>query len=327
MKILRENDADIKYIAGKKVSVIGYGSQGRAQAQCLRDSGINVQLGLRPDGNSRKSALEDNFIVMTIPEAVVAGDIIHVLIPDEEQLSVLEQSIFPNWTENKILCFSHGFSVHFGGIKLPEFTDVILVAPKSPGSEVRKTFLEGFGVPGLIAVEKDYSGQALETALSLAHCMGLTRAGVLVTTFRDEACEDLFGEQAVLCGGLFYLMKAGYEVLTEAGYPPEMAYFETVHEMKLIVDLIYKGGISKMAETISNTAEWGMYSAGSQIITPDIKKRMKKLLKNIEEGDYASKWINEFKTGSLNLKKKREELKCHSIEETGKNIRELFTAH
>jgi ketol-acid reductoisomerase len=326
MKILKEKDADKKYIAGKRVAVIGYGSQGKAQAECLRDSGVDILIGLRPDGKSWGRAVNDGFNVLSIPKAVASGDIVHILIPDEEQVNVLERQIFPNWSKNKVLSFSHGFTVFFGNIELPKNTDVILVAPKGPGTEVRKTYLEGFGVPGLIAVQCNFSGNALQTALAFAHCLGLTRAGVLETSFRDEACEDLFGEQAVLCGGLFYLMKAGFEVLTEAGYSPEMAYFETVHEMKLIVDIIYKGGLGKMADTISNTAEWGMYSAGSEIITPDIKRRMSKLLKNIEEGKFSDKWISEYKEGALNLALRRKELKNHSIEVTGQKIRKMFSS-
>jgi len=324
MKILREKDVHPDCLADKKVAVIGYGSQGRAQALCLRDSSIDVIIGARPEGKSFKAASEDDFSVMPIPEAAAAGNIVHILIPDEEQVSVIESEILPVWNSEKTMSFSHGFSVHFGGLELPENTDIILVAPKGPGTEVRKAFVSGFGVPGLIACAQNFSGKAMETALALAHCMGLTRAGVLETTFRDETCEDLFGEQAVLCGGLYSLMKAGFEVLTEAGYPEEMAYFETVHEMKLIVDLIYEGGIGKMADVISNTAEWGMYSAGPEIVTHDIKDRMRNVLNSVENGEFAGRWLSEYRAGARKLKKHREILKNHAIEKTGKNIRTLF---
>ncbi len=323
MKILHDSDADLGVLNGKTIAVIGYGSQGRAQALCMRDSGLNVIIGIRP-GKSMDAAKQDGFQVMSVREAAAAADIIHILLPDELHGPVYNAEIAPEVKPGKTLSVSHGFSFVFGEITPPAGVDVIMIAPKSPGTEERKRFVEGFGVPGLIAVKVDASGNARAVALAIAKAEGLTRAGVLECTMEQETYEDLFGEQNVLCGGMVDLMKYGFEVLTEAGYPPEMAYFECVHEVKLIMDLIYEGGIQKMNAVISNTAEWGEYVNGPRIISPDVKERMKESLKDIETGVFARKWIAEARNGAPNLKAKRAALGEHPVETTGAKIRSLF---
>ena len=321
--IYHDKDADMKYLQGKTVAVIGYGAQGSAQAQCLRDSGVKVVIGIRP-GKSYDRAKEDGFDVLTVSEAAQKGDIIHILLPDEKQGSIYKNEIEPYMNKSKVLSFSHGFNICFKQIVPPADIDVIMVAPKSPGTEVRKTFLNGFGVPGLVAVAQDASGNAKQIALAISKAEGLIRAGVLECTFEQETYEDLFGEQAVICGGVVELIKSGFETLTGAGYPPEMAYFECLHEMKLIVDLIYEGGIQRMNEVISNTAEWGEYVTGPRLINDNVKAEMKKVLKEIEDGTFAKNWMAEANSGAVNLNKKREELGKHTIEIVGKNIRSLF---
>ncbi|OHD24389.1 MAG: ketol-acid reductoisomerase [Spirochaetes bacterium GWD1_27_9] len=321
--ILHDNDADLKYLQGLTVGVIGYGAQGTAQALCMRDSGVNVIIGIRK-GPSYDKAKNDGFEVMTVSEAAAKADIIHILLPDETQGGVYANEIKPYIKKGKILSFSHGFNIVYKQIDPPSDVDVIMVAPKAPGTEVRKTYVAGFGVPGLIAVRQNASGKAKDIALAMAKAEGLTKAGVLECTFEQEAYEDLFGEQVVLCGGTVQLIKYGFETLVEAGYPPEMAYFECLHELKLIVDLIYEGGIQKMNEVISNTAEWGEYVVGKRIITEDTKKEMKKVLNEIEDGTFAKNWMAEAKNGCPNLKKNREDLGSHEIEIVGKKIRSLF---
>ncbi len=323
MAILHDSDADLSVLNGKTVAVIGYGAQGRAQALSMRDSGVNVIIGIRP-GKSFDAATQDGFKVLPVREAAAQADIIHILLPDETHGPVYDAEIAPVMKPGKTLCVSHGFSMVFGEIKPPQGTDVIMVAPKGPGTEVRKRFVEGFGVPGLIAVKADASGKARDVALAIAKAEGLTRAGVLECTMEQETYEDLFGEQNVLCGGMVDLMKYGFEVLVEAGYPPEMAYFECVHEVKLIMDLIYEGGIQKMNAVISNTAEWGEYVNGPRIITPDVKARMKESLKDIETGVFAKNWIAEARSGAKNLKARREAIGLHGVEVTGAKIRSLF---
>ena len=323
MHILHDNDADLSVLNGKTIAVIGYGSQGRAQALCMRDSGLNVIIGIRP-GKSFDAAVQDGFKVLTVAEAAREADIIHILLPDEMHGPVYRDEIAPEVNPGKTLSFSHGFSIVFKEIVPPAGVDVIMVAPKSPGTEERKRFVEGFGVPGLISAKVDASGKAREVALAIAKAEGLTRAGVLECTMEQETYEDLFGEQNVICGGVVDLMKYGFEVLIEAGYPPEMAYFECVHEMKLIVDLIYEGGIQKMNSVISNTAEWGEYVTGAYVITPDVKQRMKEALEKIENGTFAREWIAEARAGAPNLKAKREALGSHPVEITGARIRSLF---
>ncbi len=323
VNILHDKDADIEVLDGRTVAVIGYGSQGSAQALCMRDSGVNVIIGSIRDA-SYDQAVVDGFDVMPIAEAAEKADVIHILLPDEFHGSVYEKDIKPAMKAGKALSCSHGFNIVYEQIIPPEDVDVIMVAPKSPATEERKAYLAGFGVPGLVAVKQNPSGKALDTALAMAKAMGFTRAGVLECTFEQETYEDLFGEQNVLCGGCVDLMKTGFEVLVEAGYPPEMAYFECVHELKLIVDLIYEGGIQKMNSVISNTAEWGEYYNGPKIINAEVKQRMKESLELIESGKFAKEWIEESKAGAPNLLSKREKLGEHEIEKTGQRIREMF---
>ena len=323
MQVLHDKDADVSVLNGKTVAVIGYGSQGAAQAQCMRDSGIDVIIGSIADA-SFEQAKSDGFTVMPIAEAAAQGDVIHILLPDEFHGMVYENDIKDNMKKGAALSCSHGFNIVYKQIVPPQDIDVIMVAPKSPASEERKAYLEGFGVPGLVAVEQDASGQARAIALAMAKAMGFTRAGVLECTFEQETYEDLFGEQVVLCGGCVELVKKGFEVLTEAGYPPEMAYFECLHELKLIVDLIYEGGIQKMNAIISNTAEWGEYQTGPKIVDDGAKDRMRQALKEIEDGTFAKKWIEESKNGCPNLLAKRQALADHDIEKVGHQIRDLF---
>ena len=323
VKILHDKDADASILNGKTVAVIGYGSQGSAQALCMRDSGVNVIIGSRK-GPSFERAVADGFQVMSAEEAAAKADIIHILLPDEFHKATYDKEIKKHMTPGKTLSCSHGFNVVFKQILPPEGCDVIMVAPKSPATEERKAFLAGFGVPGLIAVKQDASGHAAKTALAMAKAMGFTRAGVLECTMEQETYEDLFGEQNVLCGGCVDLMKYGFEVLTEAGYPPEMAYFECIHELKLIVDLIYEGGIQKMNQVISNTAEWGEYINGPRILPLEVKERMKKSLKFIEDGGFAKEWMAEARSGAKNLKAKREALGQHPAEIVGARIRKMF---
>lgn len=324
MKLYYDNDADLSVLEGKKIAVIGYGSQGTAQALMLHDSGIDVVVGVREGGQSWKNADADGLNVMPIAQAAKEADIIHILLPDEVQGKVYENEIKEHVVAGKTLCFSHGFSIVYNQIQAPEGVDVIMVAPKSPGSEERKAYLGGGGVPALIAVKENDSGGAFNTALAMAKAMHFTKAGVLECTFEQEVFEDLFGEQAILCGGVTELIKKGFEVLIEAGYPPEMAYFECLHELKLIVDLIQKKGISGMYSEVSNTAEYGGQSRGEKIIDERVKENMKKLLKEVEDGSFAKEWISEFDGGMEKLKELREKTTNHPIEITGKKIRELF---
>jgi len=321
--LIHDKDADLSALSGKTVAVIGYGSQGSAQALCMRDSGVNVVIGSIKDA-SYEQAEKDGFEVLSISSAASKADIIHILLPDEFHGPVYENDIKQHLTAGKALSCSHGFNIIYKQIVPPVDVDVIMVAPKSPATEERKAFLEGFGVPGLIAINQNPSGKARDLALAMAKSMGFTRAGCLECTFEQETYEDLFGEQNVLCGGTVDLMIAGFEVLTEAGYPPEMAYFECVHELKLIVDLIFEGGIQKMNAVISNTAEWGEYDNGPRIITPDVKERMRDSLKRIENGEFAKKWLEESKNGAPTLLAKRKALGEHLIETTGKRIRDMF---
>ncbi len=323
MEIIHDSAADLSALNGKTIAIIGYGAQGRNQALCLRDSGVNVIVGIRP-GKSFDAAAQDGFKVMSVAEAAREADIIHILLPDESHGTVYENEIKPNMKPGKTLCCSHGFAYVFDQITPDKDVDVIMVAPKSPGTEVRKRFVEGFGVPGLICVHQNASGKARDVALAIAKAEGLTRAGVLECTMAQEAYEDLFGEQNVICGGIVDLMKYGFETLIEAGYPPEMAYFECVHEAKLIVDLIYEGGIQKMNEVISNTAEWGEYYNGPFILPADVKERMKESLRRIESGEFARTWLAEAHSGAETLKAKREALGNHPVEIIGRQIRSLF---
>jgi len=324
MEILTVKDASLDILKGKKVAVIGYGAQGRAQAQCFKDSGLDVVVGLREGSSSWDLVKGDGLAVDTVSNAAKDSDVIHILIPDEVQRAVYEEEIKEHVTPGKTLSFSHGFNVVFKYINAPEGVDCILAAPKAPGTEERKQFVAGGGVPGLIAVRQDASGQAREKALALAHGMGCTRAGVLTCTFEDECYEDLFGEQAVLCGGLAELIKAGFETLTEAGYPPEMAYFECLHEMKLIVDLVYEGGLERMWDVVSNTAEYGGRVIGPKIIGDNAKVAMKETLEKVQNGSFAEQWMKEHNQGLPNLKKWRLEESEHPIEVVGRQVRSLF---
>lgn len=310
-------------LEGKKIAIIGYGSQGHAHAQNLRDNGFDVVIGLR-QGKSWEQAKADGFDVKTVAEAAKEADAVMILLPDERQPEVYEQEIAPNLQAGNALVFAHGFNVHFGQITPPEDVDVFLVAPKGPGHLVRRTFTEGAAVPALFAVYQDATGTAREKALSYADGIGSTRAGVLETTFKEETETDLFGEQAVLCGGATALVKAGFETLVEAGYQPEVAYFECLHELKLIVDLMYEGGLSTMRYSISDTAQWGDFVAGPQVVTDETKKAMKKVLTDIQEGAFAKGWIEEHKAGRPNFNAINEAENKHEIEVVGRKLREMM---
>ena len=323
VNVITDDQTNMDALEGKTVAIIGYGAQGRAQALCMKDSGVNIIVGVRSD-ETKEQAEKDGVTTMPIKEAAEKGDIIHFLIPDEVHKEVYENEIKQAIKPGNTLSWSHGFNICFKRIIPPEDVDVIMIAPKAPGTEVRRTFEEGFGVPGLIAVHQDTSGNAKQVALAMAKANGLTKAGVLECTFEQETYEDLFGEQAVLCGGISELMKAGFETLVEKGYPPEMAYFECMHEMKLIVDLVYKGGLTHMWHVVSNTAEYGGRTRGKSIITPEVKQNMKKMLDEVEDGTFAKEWMAEHEAGLPKLKAMREEEAKHPIEVVGKEIRALF---
>lgn len=324
-KMYYDNDADLSLLKGKKIAVLGYGSQGHAQAQSLQDSGLDVIVAEIKGSKSWDRAVADGMKVTTTAEAAEQADMIHILLPDEVQAEVYRESIAPHLKAGNIIGFSHGFNIHFAQIIPPEDVDVIMIAPKGPGHLVRRQFKEGAGVPCLIAVQQDYSGKARDIALAFAKGIGGTRAGVLETTFKEETETDLFGEQAVLCGGLTHLIRSGFETLVEAGYQPEVAYFECLHEMKLIVDLIYEGGIANMRYSISDTAEWGDIATGPRIITDETKKEMKKVLEEIQDGKFAQGWILENKAGRpmYNAIVKRD--KAHQIETVGKELRGMMS--
>src|SRR6201987_3695224 len=325
VKIFYERDANPEALKGKTIAILGYGSQGHAQAQNLRDSGCKVIVGLEPTRSSAQQARADGVVVVAPDEAAKRADWIHVLTPDETQAAVYEQAIKPYLHPGKILGFSHGFSIHFKTIVPPPDVDVVMIAPKSPGHLLRRVYAEGRGVPALIAIQQDASGRAHELALAYAYGIGSTRAGVLQTTFKEETESDLFGEQAVLCGGLTSLMKKGFETLIEAGYQPEIAYFECIHEMKLIVDLIYEGGLSRMRYSISNTAEYGDLTRGPKLVGDETRAAMKKILADIQAGTFAREWINENKTGVKNFTALREAEKNHQVEKVGANLRSMMS--
>ena len=316
-----ERDVEKSYILNKKVAVIGYGSQGHAHALNLKESGVNVIVGLYEGSKSKERAEKDGLKVLNTADAVKEADLVMVLVNDEIQAKLYKTDIAPNLKEGATLAFAHGFNIHYGQIVPPSDVDVIMVAPKGPGHTVRSQFLEGFGVPSLIAVYQDVSGKAKETALAYADGIGATRAGVLETTFREETETDLFGEQAVLCGGVCALMKAGFDTLVEAGYQPESAYFECMHEMKLIIDLVVKEGMSFMRHSISDTAEYGDYSAGPKIITDETRKAMKGILKDIQEGNFAKDWILENQANRPHFNAMRRIHKEHLSESVGAELR------
>ena len=323
--IYHEQDANPELIQGKKIAIIGYGSQGHAHALNLKDSGCDVRVGLREGSKSWAEAEEAGLKVMTVPEAAAEADLIMILAPDEKQAEIYNESIAPNLNPGDTLAFAHGFNIHYGFIEPPADVDVIMIAPKSPGHMVRRVYTEGAGVPCLICVYQDASGQAKDVALSYAWGIGGARAGVIETTFKNETETDLFGEQAVLCGGLTSLIQAGFDTLVEAGYPPEMAYFECFHEVKLIVDLMYEGGMKKMRESISNTAEYGDYYAGDQVITEASREAMKKILGRIQDGSFANEFMEDSKNGQKWLLEQRESENASQIETVGNGIRSMFS--
>ncbi|MGI9646267.1 MAG: ketol-acid reductoisomerase [Ilumatobacteraceae bacterium] len=319
-----ENDADSSIIRDRKVAIIGYGSQGHAHALNLKESGVDVVVGLR-DGSSSKAKAEDAGLrVMTIADAAAHADVIMMLAPDTEQKRIYDESIEPNLSDGDAVAFAHGFNVRFGRIKAPAGVDVIMIAPKGPGHLVRRTYTEGGGVPCLIAVDQDATGNARDVAMSYADAVGGTRAGVIETTFAEETETDLFGEQAVLCGGLTALVRAGYETLTNAGYAPEMAYFECLHEVKLIVDLMYEEGIAGMRYSISDTAEYGDLTRGSRIVTDETKAEMQRILGEIQSGQFADEWVAESESGRENYHRLQQEGKDHPIEEIGGELRAMM---
>lgn len=321
MKMYYDNDANLEILRGKKIAVLGYGSQGRAQALNLRDNGLEVIVGLRQTSLSVEKAKEDGLQVMTVSEATKACDVIHILMPDEKQGQVYRDEIAPYLSEGKALSFSHGFNIHFRQIVAPKGVDVFMAAPKSPGHSFRKAFVEGMGVPGLFAVYQDETGQARDLALAFAKGIGCTKAGVIETTFKEETETDLFGEQAVLCGGLTSLIKAGFETLVEAGYQPEIAYFECFHEMKLIVDLMYEGGMEYMRYSCSDTAEYGDYVSGPRVVDEHVKENMKAVLKDIQNGVFAKNWMLENMVGRPSYTAMKENGVNHQIEAVGRELR------
>jgi ketol-acid reductoisomerase len=321
-----EKDGTIEPLQGKKIAIIGYGSQGHAHALNLRDSGLDVVVGLPATSKSRSKATAAGLTVLTPAEAAKVADVIMILVPDHLQSDIYEADIAPNLTAGKTLMFAHGFSIHFKAIEPPKNVDVSMIAPKAPGHRVREVFVEGSGVPALVAIYQDASGKALENALAYATGLGCMRAGVIETTFREETESDLFGEQAVLCGGASELIRAGFQTLVEAGYAPEIAYFECLHELKLIVDLIYEGGLSYMRYSISDTAEYGDYTRGPRIVNDATRAEMKKILAEIQSGEFAKQWIAENKTGG---RKKflamREAQQGQQIEQVGAELRKMMT--
>jgi len=321
VKVYLDKDATLEPLKGKIISIVGYGSQGSAQAQNMKDSSLNVIVGARPEGDSWKRAKRDGFRVYPISEAAERGNVIFMLIPDMVQPATYKESIEPHMTEGKVLDFAHGFNIHFKQIVPPRNIDVIMVAPKSPGPRERETYQAGFGVPALIAVHQDYSGKAKETALAVAKALGCTRAGVLETTFKDETESDLIGEQTVLVGGLIELIKTGFEVLVENGYPPELAYFEACNEAKLIMDLIYEKGITGMLRAVSYTAKYGGLTVGSKVIDEHVRKNMRKAVKDVQSGKFAKEWVEEHKSGEKRLKALMKEIEEHELEKVGRFIR------
>lgn len=323
IKIYCDNDIDLSILKGKTIAVIGYGNQGAAQAKCMKDSGLNVIVGLRLNSKTREIAKKDGFEVYPVAEAAKKADIIHMLIPDTTQAPVYRREIKRQMKVGKTLCFSHGFNIHFKTIIPPTNADVIMVAPKGVGTSVREMFLKNFGVPALIAVHQDYTGKAEQTALALAKSIGSTRAGVIKTTFKDETESDLIGEQTVLVGGLIELIKNGFEVLVENGYPPELAYFEACNETKLIVDQIYRNGITGMLHAVSDTARYGGLTVGPKVIDEHVKKNMAKAIKRVQNGRFAREWLKEDKKGRLLMDSMMKKWEESQLEKTGEFIRRM----
>lgn len=325
VKMYYNEDANLELLKGKTVGILGYGSQGHAHALNLKDSGVNVMVGLYKGSKSKELAESSGLRVEEVSETVKASDIVMVLLPDEKQRKVYEEEIAPYLTQGKALVFAHGFNIHFGQITPPPWVDVFMVAPKGPGHLVRRVYEQGNGVPSLIAVHQDYTGKAKDLALAYAGGIGATRAGVIETTFKEETETDLFGEQCVLCGGVTELIKAGFDTLTEAGYQKEIAYFECLHEMKLIVDLLYEGGFEKMRYSVSDTAEYGDYVTGKRIITEDTRNEMKKVLEEIQTGQFAKDWISENMMNRPVFNAVRQKELEHPIVEVGKNLRSMMS--
>lgn len=324
MKVYYDNDASLEYLQNKNLAVLGFGSQGHAHSLNLKESGLNVCVGLRESGSSWAKAEAAGLAVKKISDAVQWADVIMILLPDQNQKEVYEKEIAPNLKKGNTLAFAHGFNIHYKQIVPPEDVNVIMIAPKSPGHLVRRTYLEETGVPCLIAVYQDADGEAKNIALAWAKGIGGTKAGVIETNFKDETETDLFGEQAVLCGGSAELIKAGFDTLVNAGYPPELAYFECMHEMKLIVDLYYEGGLTRMNYSVSDTAEYGGMSRGSRLITQETRNEMKKILEEVQSGKFAEEWLNEYRSGQKNMEKLRKENREHQIEKVGAKLREMM---
>ncbi len=322
--IYRDNDADLNLIQSKKVAIIGYGSQGHAHALNLKDSGVDVRVGLSPNSTSRKKAEGAGLKVETVADASKWADVIMILTPDTTQPEIYKTSIEPFLSAGKTLMFAHGFNIRFGTVKPPADVDVSMIAPKSPGHRVRELYVEGAGTPALLAVHQDATGKAKQTALAYGKALGVTRAGVLETTFAEETETDLFGEQAVLCGGASELVKAGFQTLVDAGYQPEIAYFECLHELKLIVDLMYQGGLNYMRYSVSDTAEHGDYTGGPRVITDATRAEMKKMLKEIQDGTYANKWIDENKKGRPWFNATRAKEQDQLLEQVGARLRAMM---
>ena len=323
IKIYYDKDVDSSALAGKTVAVIGYGNQGHAQANNMRDSGLTVILGLRPKGPSWKQAEIDGFKPLTIAEATKKADVIHMLIPDTAQPSVYHEQIAPNLSPGKTLGFAHGFNIHFKTIIPPTNVDVVMVAPKAPGLSVREMYVNNFGVPGLIAVQQDHTGRAKQTALAMAKALGCTKAGVIETVFKDETESDLIGEQIVLVGGLIELIKNGFEVLVDLGYAPELAYFEACNEAKLIIDQIYRNGVIGMLKAVSDTAKWGGMSVGKKIIDSHVRQNMEKAAESVRNGDFAKEWLAEDAKGRPNMNAMLKEWANHPLEIVGKKMRKM----
>ena len=324
-KMYYENDADLSLISDKTIGVIGYGSQGHAHAQNLNDRSLNVQVGLYEGSSSWEKVKKDGLKVGLVADVCKQSDIIMMLIPDHLQASVYNESVLPYLLPGKTLMFGHGFNIHYEAIKPPDNIDVSMIAPKAPGHRVREVFVKGAGVPGLLAIHQDVSGIAKDIGLAYAKGIGCTRAGVLDTTFKEETETDLFGEQTVLCGGVTQLIKSAFEVMVEAGYQPESAYFECMHELKLIVDLLYQGGMEYMRYSVSDTAEYGDYSRGPRVIDENVKENMRKVLKEVQDGSFAREWISENDEGRPTFDKLRKENSDHPIEKVGKELRDVMT--
>jgi ketol-acid reductoisomerase len=325
MKLYYDTDADLNFLSGKTIAVLGYGSQGHAHALNLQDSGMQVIVGLRKDSPSWEKAERDGLKVLETAEAAKGGDVVMVLIPDQNQAEAYQKDIQPNLSSGNALAFAHGFSIHFNQIEPPKDVDVFMIAPKGPGHLVRRVFSEGGGVPCLLAVHQDATNNATPLALAYAKGLGGTRAGVIETTFKEETETDLFGEQTVLCGGVTELIKAGFETLVDAGYQPEIAYFECLHEMKLIVDLFYEGGIAGMYYSVSDTAEYGGMTRGPKVITAETRQRMEEILKAVQDGSFAREWISENKADQAVMSALRKQHQQLQIEEVGRNLREMMS--